>query len=146
MTHHGSRAVACAIVAALSIPVGGRQREDVWHVDLPAPAPAPAQSIREQELDTDVPVEPPRRRSPPPRDPPPRPRNTNRKVRTPDDEDLPAWVPKSGRLTVVESCDLAENLGLVPLGTAKSGECPSVALLLEQERIARAASAIEQHD
>jgi hypothetical protein len=38
------------------------------------------------------------------------------------DEHLPSWVPVTGRLTVVQSHDLAENLGLVPTGTTKKTE------------------------
>ena len=58
-------------------------------------------------------------------------------VRTPDDEDLPAWVPIAGRLTVVSACDIAENLGLAPLGTAKKGGRPDAVQLIEQEQEAR---------
>ena len=62
------------------------------------------------------------------------------KVRTVPDEQLPKWVPKRGRLTVVDSSDLAENLGLVPKGsTKKSDERISVADKLEEERAARIA-------
>jgi hypothetical protein len=65
----------------------------------------------------------------------------NRKVRTPDDADLPAWVPKSGRLTVVESSDLAENLGLVPMGSSRrTAERISVAEKLAEEEAARRAA------
>lgn len=39
-----------------------------------------------------------------------------------DDENLPAWVPVRGRLTVVEAPDLAENLGIVPKGTTKANQ------------------------
>ena len=34
------------------------------------------------------------------------------KVKTPSDDQLPSWVPKSGRLTVVSAFDHAKNLGL----------------------------------
>ncbi len=34
------------------------------------------------------------------------------KVKTPSDERLPSWVPKSGRLSVISSVDHAKNLGL----------------------------------
>lgn len=99
--------------------------------------PTATESLEEQPLDTEVPEPPP----PPPRKPvPPKPvlrPNGHRPVRTPRDEDLPSWCPVSGRLTVVESCDLAENLGLAPMGTARDGGCPSVAALLEEERIRR---------
>ena len=62
-------------------------------------------------------------------------------MRTPADEDLPPWVPIEGRLTVVESSDLAENLGLVPMGSAKKSEVRiSVAELLAEESAARAAA------
>jgi hypothetical protein len=48
-------------------------------------------------------------------------------------------VPVSGRLTVVSSTDLAENLGLVPQGTtSKSDERISVADKLAEESAARA--------
>jgi len=58
--------------------------------------------------------------------------NGNPRVQTPRDEDLPAWCPVSGRLTVFESSDLAENLGLVPMGTFKrTGKKFSVAALME---------------
>ena len=64
------------------------------------------------------------------------------RVRTPSDENLPRWVPTRGRLTVVESSDLAENLGLVPRGTSKkTGERVSVQDKLEEEAQARAAQA-----
>ncbi|MBX3205748.1 MAG: hypothetical protein KF764_11815 [Labilithrix sp.] len=63
------------------------------------------------------------------------------KVRTVSDERLPKWVPVRGRLTVVDSSDLAENLGLVPKGaTKKSDERISVADKLAEESAARAAS------
>jgi hypothetical protein len=62
------------------------------------------------------------------------------KVRTVSDEHLPKWVPVKGRLTVVDSSDLAENLGLVPKGTTKkSDERISVADKLQEESAARAA-------
>ncbi|MBX3263156.1 MAG: hypothetical protein KF782_26010 [Labilithrix sp.] len=64
------------------------------------------------------------------------------KVRTVSDERLPKWVPVRGRLTVVDSSDLAENLGLVPKGTTKkSDERISVADKLAEESAARAAAA-----
>ena len=64
------------------------------------------------------------------------------RVRTPSDENLPRWVPTRGRLTVVDSSDLAENLGLVPRGTAKrTGEHVSAQDKLEEESQARAAQA-----
>ncbi|MBX3225521.1 MAG: hypothetical protein KF795_33755 [Labilithrix sp.] len=61
------------------------------------------------------------------------------KVRTVSDERLPKWVPVKGRLTVVDSSDLAENLGLVPKGTTKNtDERISVADKLAEESAARA--------
>lgn len=61
-------------------------------------------------------------------------------IQTPSDEKLPTWVPKKGRLSVVESTDLAENLGLVPQGTTKKnqGERISVADKLNEEKAQRA--------
>ncbi len=38
------------------------------------------------------------------------------------DENLPAWVPVRGRLTVVQAPDLAENLGLAPKGSSRNGD------------------------
>lgn len=68
-------------------------------------------------------------------------RPSKHKVRTVADEHLPKWVPARGRLTVVDSADLAENLGLVPRGaTMKSDERISVADKLEEEHAARAAA------
>lgn len=62
------------------------------------------------------------------------------KVRTVADDNLPKWVPVRGRLTVVDSSDLAENLGLVPKGaTKKSDERISVADKLAEENAARGA-------
>ena len=62
------------------------------------------------------------------------------KIRTTSDEHLPKWVPKKSRLTVVDSSDLAENLGLAPKGTAKKNpeERVSVAEKLEEESAKRA--------
>ena len=69
-------------------------------------------------------------------------KNRGRAVRTPSDENLPKWVPVKGRLSVVESSDLAENLGLVPVGTTKkTDERISVAEKLAEENAARATSA-----
>jgi hypothetical protein len=63
------------------------------------------------------------------------------KVRTVSDEKLPKWVPSKGRLTVVDSSDLAENLGLVPKGaTKKADERISVADKLSEESAARAST------
>jgi hypothetical protein len=107
-----------------------------------APAPAPARG-GEQSLDTQ-PVTPPAPATAPAA-PPGTPiletKNRSRPVRTPSDENLPKWVPARGRLTVVESSDLAENLGLVPRGTTKkSEERISVADKLAEERSARASA------
>jgi hypothetical protein len=49
-------------------------------------------------------------------------KNTVKGKRGMSDEHLPSWVPLRGRLTVVQSHDLAENLGLVPAGTTKKAE------------------------
>lgn len=38
------------------------------------------------------------------------------------DENLPAWVPVRGRLTVVQVPDLAENLGLAPKGSSRNAD------------------------
>lgn len=92
----------------------------------PAPA-APATPQAEQKLDTTNPVV-----------------ATNNlqvsTIRTTSDEHLPKWVPKKSRLTVVDSSDLAENLGLAPKGTAKKNpaERVSVAEKLEEESAKRA--------
>jgi len=132
-----SRLVAGAIgVAITSAPV-----EPIAVEPAPRPAsPASMTSLQEQPLDTDV-VAPEQPKPKPKLNPKPNPSvpgpPKNRLVRTPRDEDLPSWVPISGRLTVVSACDLAENLGLAPLGTARSGGCPSVAALLEEERLQR---------
>jgi len=88
-------------------------------------APAPVQT--EQKLDTSSPV-----------------MVANNlqvaKVRTQSDERLPKWVPKKARLSVVDSSDLAENLGLVAKGTTKKNpeERVSVADKLEEESARRA--------
>lgn len=62
------------------------------------------------------------------------------KIRTTPDENLPKWVPKKGRLSVVDSSDLAENLGLVPQGTTKKNpdERISVSEKLTEEKAQRA--------
>lgn len=146
-SHLVSRIAGAAIGAAvLSAPVGQGA------VNPPPPARhvpstlGSAQELREQPLDTEVAPRPAPKPTPAPthesaRRKEPR---ANRLVRTPRDEDLPAWVPISGRLTVFESCDMAENLGLAPMGTARDGGCPSVAALLEQERLERLRIASEQ--
>lgn len=60
------------------------------------------------------------------------------KVKTPSDEKLPKWVPVKGRLSVVDSSDLAENLGLVPKGATKKSDQPiSVAEKLAEESASR---------
>jgi hypothetical protein len=102
---------------------------------------APRAPLGEQTLDTGV--NPPPQAAPPPQGAPIlTTRNLKTKVRTPDDEHLPKWVPVKGRLTVVDSSDLAENLGLVPKGTAKkSDERVSVADKLAEEADARRANA-----
>ncbi|MBX3228195.1 MAG: hypothetical protein KIT84_26780 [Labilithrix sp.] len=95
----------------------------------PAQAEAPAPVQAEQPLETSAPVF-----------------ATNNlahsKIRTTPDENLPKWVPKKGRLSVVDSSDLAENLGLVPKGTSKKNpeERISVADKLEEESQKRAAA------
>jgi hypothetical protein len=112
-------------------------------VAVPVYAPAPAQaapgSLAEKPLDTRT---PPPAAQPPQEVPAPVVANKNRKVRTVSDEHLPSWVPARGRLTVVESSDLAENLGLVPAGTTKkTDERISVAEKLAEENEARAGTA-----
>jgi hypothetical protein len=95
-------------------------------VQVPVPQPvAPARA--EQKLDTSAPV-----------------MQTNNlahsKIHTTLEENLPKWVPKRGRLSVVDSSDLAENLGLVPQGTTKKSpdERISVAEKLNEEKTQRA--------
>jgi hypothetical protein len=114
----------------------------VTAVPVYAPAPQAQGPVDEKLLDTQV-------------TPPPAPpanagaeapvlvtKNRNKPVRTISDENLPTWVPVRGRLTVVSSSDLAENLGLVPVGTTKStDERISVADKLAEEHSARTASA-----
>lgn len=137
-----SRIAGGALVAAVvSAPIGDPAVEPPPQPH--APSATSTESLQEQPLDTDVTPEPPKpapTQVTPPKPltpPPPKKKKEHRfrRVRTPRDEDLPAWVPISGRLTVVESCDLAENLGLAPMGTALDGGCPSVAELLEKERL-----------
>ncbi|MBX3185515.1 MAG: hypothetical protein KF819_00815 [Labilithrix sp.] len=78
-------------------------------VPVAAPAPAaPSGPVGEQLLDTSTPT---------PRAPIPIVKNAPKPG---SDDDLPSWVPLSGRLTVVEAPDLAENLGVVPKGATKS--------------------------
>jgi hypothetical protein len=103
-----------------------------------AAASAAATPRGEQSLDTQ-PVPPPATAPAPQGAPVLETKNLNRPVRTPSDDNLPKWVPARGRLTVVESSDLAENLGLVPPGTTKkTEERISVADKLAEERSARA--------
>lgn len=121
------------LTSAEVVPVQNAQVEPA-----PAAPPAPAQPVPtarpmfegEQAIDTSAP-------------PVLETRNLKTsKVRTVPDEQLPKWVPKRGRLTVVDSSDLAENLGLVPKGTTKtSEERISVAEKLAEESAARAAAA-----
>lgn len=66
----------------------------------------------ENPLETEVPPPPAPPRKPPPPDAGPYMPNGHRPVRTPDDSELPPWCPVTGRLTVVESSDIAKNLGL----------------------------------
>jgi hypothetical protein len=93
----------------------------------PVPVQAPAPVHGEQKLDTSAPV-----------------LQTNNlahsKIHTTPEESLPKWVPKRGRLSVVDSSDLAENLGLVPQGTTKKNpdERISVADKLNEEKAQRA--------
>lgn len=111
------------------------QNAQVEPTPVPPPAPVqPAPTARpmfegEQAIDTSAP-------------PVLKTRNLKTsKVRTVPDTQLPTWVPKRGRLTVVDSSDLAENLGLVPKGTTKaSPERISVAEKLAEESAARAAT------
>jgi len=141
LTHSGSKIAALAVVTALaSVPRSAIESAPppVLHFSSLPPA------IQEQTLDLDVPPPPP----PPRRELGPAPPRRSKRgnsltdpnmplVRTPADEDLPAWVPIAGRLTVVSACDIAENLGLAPLGTAKRGGCPDAVRLIEQEKEAR---------
>jgi hypothetical protein len=106
-----------------------------------AAAPSPP-SQAERSLDTQ-PVPPPAAATPANSGPifETKNRSTARPVRTPSDDNLPKWVPVKGRLSVVESSDLAENLGLVPVGTTKkTDERISVADKLAEESAARAAN------
>jgi hypothetical protein len=144
LTHSGSKIVAFAVVTTLaSVPRSALESAPppVLHFSsMPL-------AIQEQTLDVDVPPPP----LPPRRELAPAPRYRSVRgnhltdpkmplVRTPADEDLPAWVPIAGRLTVVSACDIAENLGLAPLGTAKGGGCPDAVQLIEREKEARGAA------
>ncbi len=106
----------------------------------PVQAAAPNAPVGEQTLDTSV---GPQHPVAPPSNAPVLTTNhlKTSKVRSVSDEHLPKWVPVRGRLTVVDSSDLAENLGLVPNGaTKKSDERISVAEKLQEESVARAAA------
>ena len=60
-------------------------------------------------------------------------RSARARAKRGSDDNLPAWVPLRGRLTVVQAPDLAENLGLVPKGTTRNAEARvSVAELLDK--------------
>jgi len=80
-----------------------------------APTHAPA---GERQLDTTTATPAPK----PAPQPIPFAKNAVKGKRGMSDEHLPSWVPLRGRLTVVQSHDLAENLGLVPAGTTKKTE------------------------
>jgi hypothetical protein len=130
----------------------GRQLASASRSQLVPPQPAPAAppaapaapgvvigASGEQQLDTDTRSAPAAQPLPPPAKVA-APKRSSRAVRTPADEDLPRWVPVRGRLTVVESSDLAENLGLVPKGTTKkTDERISVADKLAEESPSRSA-------
>jgi hypothetical protein len=91
--------------------------------------PAPAAPVGEQRLDTTTSA------------PAPAPVTTiavRPTTKPGGDENLPSWVPLTGRLTVVEAPDLAENLGLVPQGTTKTQGRISVAEALAQNTVAPA--------
>jgi hypothetical protein len=113
-----------------------------------ATPPAPAAPRGEQTIDTNVPnpAAPPAPAAPIANNnsqPMFETKNLKSKVRTPQDEHLPKWVPVKGRLTVVDSSDLAENLGLVPKGTTKkSDDRISVADKLAEQDAARAAAKV----
>ena len=125
--------------------LGGSPRAQLQPVPVPAePAPPPVAAAAqaggaEQAIDTNVkpatkPAEPATIAAAKAPEAP--------KVRTPSDDHLPKWVPARGRLTVVESSDLAENLGLVPKGATKKSpdERISVADKLAEESAQRAKS------
>lgn len=130
-------AIASASLGALAVmamaPRNAQAQMSPTPVQVQAPvqaqpaAPAPVQVAQgEQKLDTSAPI-----------------LTTNNqahsKIRTTPDENLPKWVPKKGRLSVVDSSDLAENLGLVPQGTTRKNpeERISVADKLQEERTQR---------
>jgi hypothetical protein len=156
-----SRSVSLSLVASIAalaaLSVGCQSRGDLWsrhaltqapaqatppQTAAPAPMPtnavaAPVQAapVGEQVLDS-RPVAPP----PPSAAPILTTKNLKTSsVRTISDEKLPKWVPVRGRLSVVGSSDLAENLGLVPKGATKqTDERISVAEKLSEENAARA--------
>ena len=87
--------------------------------------PSPSSPVGERLLDTSAPQALP----PPPRilgitnaPAPVTPTRASKTRKSGSDENLPSWVPVRGRLTVVEAADLAENLGIVPRGTAKANQ------------------------
>ena len=130
-------AIASASLGALAMmamaPRSAQAQQNQAPVQMQAPVqaqePAPAPAPGEQRLDTSASA------------PIMLTNNLNHsKIRTTPDENLPKWVPKTGRLSVVDSSDLAENLGLVPQGTTKKNpdERISVADKLNEERATRA--------
>jgi hypothetical protein len=107
--------VIASNAAAPAQPAHGERTLDPQPAPAPPPAPAPTAPVLEAK-------------------------NRKNAVRTPSDDNLPKWVPVRGRLTVVDSSDLAENLGLVPPGTTKkTDERISVADKLAEQNAARAA-------
>lgn len=115
-----------SVVVLGLLAVGCQRREEVTVIHAePAPAVRMA-GAAEQPLDTDVGprvVSPPTPKAPVQEDAPIlTTSHFTSRVRTPQDEHLPRWVPVKGRLTVVDSHSLAENLGLVPPGATKSTE------------------------
>lgn len=118
---------------------------------MPAPPPMtftarPASPVpclppsRELPLDTETGPPPPRppRHAPRPPSPSPSPASgVARHVQMADDDDVPGWA-KAGiaRYTVIESSTLAENVGLLPLGTAAAHPewTFDVVALIEAER------------
>ena len=66
-------------------------------------------------------------------------------IRTTSDDHLPKWVPKKAHLSVVDSSDLAENLGIVPKGTTKAS-AERISALGELEKQDQARAAAHQND
>lgn len=145
---NGYRLLAIAgatLCGAVGVVIGSLSAEPLARLKAPAsfqgaPPPAapaeapPSAALAENAIDTSITPPPPARHAAPP---PKAPKVTRvddiHRVRTPSDEELPRWVPVRGRLTVVDSADLAENLGLVPKGSTKrSAERISVAEKLEE--------------